>query len=133
MDNTDILIYQLKQLRPKKRRIVTLWLTIEDINAKLEHCTSNNTGLPRSTAERNVTEALLDKKAKAYEEIQALALECREGEEIIERCDDVLVKTWMEYHFDKGFSWDQSARKSGSGITGNGARMSVERYLRRLK
>ena len=123
----------LKELSGIKRRIAKLWSDIEDIDTKLEHCTGNTSGLPRSTAEKYVTESLLDKKDKLYQEIKENENKCSTAKGIIEDCEDVLIKTWMEYHYEKGFSWNQSARKSGSGISGNGARMSVERYLRRLK
>lgn len=122
----------LKQLRPKKQEIRRLWYEVEDIDTRLEHCTSNLSNTARSTAENNIKEILLDKKAKALERIKYLEESCAEAEEIITECEDVLVRLWMELHFIDGLSWGQSAIRSGSGITGNGARMSVVRYLGRL-
>ena len=122
----------LKQLKPKKQEIKRLWYQIEEIDARLEHCTSKLTNSARSTAEHNIMEILLDRKAKALERISYLEESSAEAEAIISDCEDVLVKLWMELHFIDGLSWGQSAVRSGSGITGNGARMSVVRYLRRL-
>ena len=122
----------LKQLRPKKQEIKRLWLQVEEIDTRLEHCTSKYTNSARSTAENNLTEILLDKKAKALERIKYLEESSAEAEAIISECEDVLIRLWMEYHFIDGLSCGQSAVRSGSGITGNGARMSVVRYLERI-
>lgn len=122
----------LKQLRPKKQEIKRLWLQVEEIDTRLEHCTSKYTNSARSTAENNLTEILLDKKAKALERIKYLEESSAEAEAIISECEDVLIRLWMEYHFIDGLSWGQSAVRSGSGITGNGARMSVVRYLGKI-
>lgn len=122
----------LKQLRPKKQEIRRLWYEVEDIDTRLEHCTSKLTNTARSTAENDIKEILLDKKAKALERIRYLEESSAEAEAIITECEDVLVRLWMELHFIDGLSWGQSAIRSGSGITGNGARMSVVRYLGRL-
>ena len=122
----------LKQLRPKKQEIKRLWYQIEEIDTRLEHCTSQLTYSARSTAENNIKEILLDKKDKILERISYLEESSAEAEAIISECEDVLVRLWMEFHFIDGLSWGQSAVRSGSGITGNGARMSVVRYLGRL-
>ena len=122
----------LKQLRPKKQEIRRLWDAIENINTQLENCTSKLTDTPHSTAERYVTEMLLDKKTKHLERIRFLEESCAEADAIIEECEDVLTRLWMELHFVDGLSWGQSAARSGSGITGNGARMCVVRYCKRM-
>ena len=72
----------------------------------------------------------MDEKKMILFKLEEIQIERRKLEYYIESITEPKIRVYMQYRYLDGLSWQQVANHSGNDITDDGARKSVERYLK---
>lgn len=124
------LYYLKKDIERRERRI-------EELESEAERTTSLLSSMPKSKQSDDrlsrIVANIVDEKIMVMLKTEELGIERRNLEYIIDSVKDAKIRLYMSARFIDGMTWQQIANKCGNEITGEAARIAVERYMKEEK